>query len=148
MPESLFIYNFLFYDLFKLCILSQREWLLFLLVKSPLKNTDMSDTVERIINLILEDMTKTRSCVKDPCGVCKKTVKTEHKAILCNSCKFWSHIVCNGISLNEYENLKYKSDLWYCLVYNIKNNLDKRLHNFLEEHNILYHNQFGFRKNN
>ena len=36
----------------------------------------------------------------------------------------WSHIVFNGISLNEYENLKYKSDLWYCLVCNIKNNLD------------------------
>ena len=26
--------------------------------------------------------------------------------------------------------------------------IHKRLYNFLEEHNILYHNQFGFRKNN
>ena len=26
--------------------------------------------------------------------------------------------------------------------------LHKRLYNFLEEHNILFHNQFGFRKNN
>ena len=26
--------------------------------------------------------------------------------------------------------------------------LHKRIYNFLEEHNILYHNQFGFRKNN
>ena len=80
MPESLFIYNFLFY-LFKLCLLSHRECLLFLLVKSslslhtwltisylPLENTNMSYTVERIINLILEDKTKPRRCVKDPCG--------------------------------------------------------------------------------
>ena len=26
--------------------------------------------------------------------------------------------------------------------------IHKRLYNFLEEHNIMYHNQFGFRKNN
>ena len=33
-------------------------------------------------------------------------------------------------------------------IFNIEKPLHKRLHNFLEEHNILHHNQFGFRKNN
>ena len=39
-------------------------------------------------------------------------------------CKLWSHIGCNGMSKNEYDNLKYKSDPWICLVCNIKNNLE------------------------
>ena len=89
-----------------------------------IENTNMSYTVERIINLILDDKTKPWSCVKDPCCICKKTVKTEHKVIFCDSCKLRSRIVCNSIALNEYGNLKYKSNLWYCLVCNIKNNLD------------------------
>ena len=89
-----------------------------------LENTNMTCNVGRIINLILDDNTKPRSCVKHPCCICKKTVKTVHQAILCDSCKLWSHIGCNGMSKNEYDNLKYKSDPWICLVFNIKNNLE------------------------
>ena len=41
----------------------------------------MSYTVERIINCILKDVVKPSSSVKDPCGICDKTVKIGHQAI-------------------------------------------------------------------
>ena len=76
------------------------------------------------MNLILTDETKPRSCVKDPCGICNKTVKTGQQSIICDSCEEWVHIGCNGTTKNEYEHLKNKNDLWYCQVCTIKNNLD------------------------
>ena len=84
----------------------------------------MSYSVERIIDHI-NDTNNPRSCVKDPCGFCNKTVKIDHQAIQCDSCELWVHISCNNTSLTEYEHLMHKNDLWYCLVYNIKNNLDR-----------------------
>ena len=68
-------------------------------------------SVERLINLIINDVNKTSSCVLDLCAICNKTVKTDHRAILCDSCECWIHIGCNDISLSVYENLKSKSDL-------------------------------------
>ena len=74
---------------------------------------------ERIIEYILNDTNNPGSCVKDPCGICKKKVKSEHQAVLCDSCELWVHISCNKMSLREYENLKYNSDLWHCQACNI-----------------------------
>ena len=52
-------------------------------------------------------MNKPSSCVKDPCGICNKTVKTNHRAKQCDSYELWAHIRCNDTSLSEYEHLKY-----------------------------------------
>ena len=82
----------------------------------------MSHTVERIINRILDGVDKPRSCVKDPCGICNKTVKTGHQAIQFDSCELLVNIGCNGTSQNDYEHLKSKNELWYSLVCN---NLDR-----------------------
>ena len=49
----------------------------------------MSNTVEQLINRV----DKPSSCVKDPCGICKKTVKTGHQAIQRVSCELWVHFV-------------------------------------------------------
>ena len=75
-------------------------------------------SVERLINLIINDVNKTSSCVLDLCN------KTDHRAILCDCCECWIHIGCNDIFLSVYENLKSKSDLWHCLVCIIRNNLE------------------------
>ena len=85
----------------------------------------MSYSDERIIEYILNDTNNPSSCVNDPCGICKKKVKSDRQAVLCDSCELWVHISCNKTSLREYENLKYNSDLWHCRACNIKNNLDR-----------------------
>ena len=45
----------------------------------------MSNTVEQIINHVLDGVDKPSSYVKDPCGIHNTTVKT---AIQCDSCEF------------------------------------------------------------
>ena len=93
----------------------------------PKENSNVSHySVESLINLIINDVNKPRNCVIVPCGICKKTpVKPVHEAIHCDSCENWIHTVCNDISLEVYENLKSKSDLWHCVVCNLKNNLGR-----------------------
>ena len=62
--------------------------------------------------------------MKFPCGICNKSVENNHKAIHCDSCDLWIHIVCNDISDAEYECLKTEDDPWYCLVSFLKYNLN------------------------
>ena len=40
-----------------------------------------------------------------PCGICEKNVNKNQKAIKCTSCLHWTHIKCNGTSLEEYNKL-------------------------------------------
>ena len=37
-----------------------------------------------------------------PCGICKKNVNKNQKAIECTQCNQWIHIKCNGTSLEDY----------------------------------------------
>ena len=37
-----------------------------------------------------------------PCGVCKKAVGINHKAIQCSLCELWVHIRCNLLDKNDY----------------------------------------------
>ena len=66
--------------------------------RTPPENINMSDTVDRDIDIIENNRPKPRSCVKFPCGICNKSVKNNHKACQCDSCDLWIHIVCNDIS--------------------------------------------------
>ena len=85
----------------------------------------MSYSVERLINLIINDTNKCKTYENNHCGICNKIVKTDQQAIQCDAFKLWVHIGCNDTSLSEYEQLMYESDLWYCLVCDMKNNLDR-----------------------
>lgn len=40
--------------------------------------------------------------IKDPCGICKKPVATNHNALMCDVCDQWVHIKCNFVSKNVY----------------------------------------------
>ena len=53
--------------------------------------------------------------VKDPCGICLKSVRKNHKALQCDSCNNWIHIKCNRISKNDYKILETDETSWYCL---------------------------------
>ena len=49
-----------------------------------------------------------------PCGLCGKSVNSNHKAVQCDICNFWIHIKCNGLTANDYESLKLSDDPWFC----------------------------------
>ena len=54
-----------------------------------------------------------------PCGVCRKNVNINHRAIQCDQCNNnWIHIKCNGITSKEYESLKKEDQNipWLCLI--------------------------------
>ena len=70
-----------------------------------LQNINTSCSIDRIIDILETNRPKLRS-VKFPCGICNKTVKSNHKAIQCDSCDLWIHIGCNDILDAEYEHLK------------------------------------------
>ena len=50
-----------------------------------------------------------------PCGVCKKAVAKNHKAVECNNCKYWVHIKCNKINAQTFNILKNDEAAWYCI---------------------------------
>ena len=67
----------------------------------------MSYTVDRVIDIIENNRPKPRSCVKFFCGICNKSVKDNQKAIQCDSCDLWIHIVCNDISDDNLNNVPF-----------------------------------------
>ena len=60
--------------------------------------------------------------IKHPCGVCKKSVSKNQKAIFCSTCLNWIHRKCNGMSVKEYEDLVNKDENlpWQCISCNIE----------------------------
>ena len=40
--------------------------------------------------------------IKNPCGICKKPVATNHNALMCDVCDKWVHIKCNFVPKNLY----------------------------------------------
>ena len=83
----------------------------------------MSYTIEHIIDLINQEKRKPKHNLKYPCGICCKRVKSNQKAIQCDSCDQWIHIVCNNTTAEEYELLKNQDDLWVCLLCKVNDNL-------------------------
>ena len=52
---------------------------------------------------------------KYPCGICKRPVAKNHKAIQCDQCQFWIHCKCNNTSNSEYNKLAEECSLWCCI---------------------------------
>ena len=53
---------------------------------------------------------------KYPCGTCQKNVSTNHNAIQCDLCNYWTHIKCDRIDNKDYENLKKSNDTYFCKI--------------------------------
>ena len=76
--------------------------------------------------------------IADPCGICNKSVASNHRAIQCETCKFWIHIKCNNISPPQYTKYMSDDDPWICAKC-IKTNLP-----FSEiDNKLFYLNQQG-----
>ena len=82
----------------------------------------MTFNMERIIDIIELGVPKLSKRVKYPCGICNKCVKNSQKAVLCDSCGFWTHIGCNGTTHEEYEFLQSSEDIWNCVVCDVREN--------------------------
>jgi hypothetical protein len=55
---------------------------------------------------------------KCPCGICKPTVASNHRAIQCDDCDDWIHIRCGNITPTEYNRLQSISHFtWTCPPY-------------------------------
>ena len=59
-----------------------------------------------------------------PCSMCRFEVKNNDKSIQCTSCELWSHIKCNGITVDEYAERQNRnrdnpeledSEVWTCM---------------------------------
>ena len=82
------------------------------------------DTViNKIINEDIQPILKiSMQKNKYPCSICDKSVRNNQKAILCDTCKLWTHIKCDGTSNNDYENMIENQDdtLWHWLVCRVR----------------------------
>ena len=72
--------------------------------------------------------------VKNPCGICNKQVRKNHRAIHCDICDKWIHIKCNYLDKLTLEKVHNESIPWYCLNCNktflpFSNITDFDLHN-------------------
>lgn len=53
--------------------------------------------------------------VKYPCGSCSRPVKSNQKAVLCDSCNLWVHNTCSGLSDQMYHIFQNSSNcVWIC----------------------------------
>ena len=41
--------------------------------------------------------------IKNPCGICSKSVGSKHRAIQCNYCNSWIHIKCQHLDAKDYQ---------------------------------------------
>ena len=91
---------------------------------------DLSRRITKVVNLLKNKSNSSEvssnrpsANIKHPCGVCKKSVNKNQKAIFCSTCLNWIHEKCNGISVKEYEDLVNEDENipWQCISCNIEN---------------------------
>ena len=63
-------------------------------------------SIFRLLLILSGDISTNPGPTKDPCTACSCNVNKNHKALQCDSCQFWSHIRCVGISKCVYEDLQ------------------------------------------
>ncbi|XP_063436638.1 uncharacterized protein LOC134718077 [Mytilus trossulus] len=64
--------------------------------------------------------------IKHPCTDCKKSVRSNQKAVQCDFCDNWTHLKCTNISNTQYHILSTSDDTFYCYE------CSQRLPNFTE----------------
>ena len=63
----------------------------------------------------MTDKAKPRN-IQHPCGICKKAVAVNHRAIQCDNCDSWIHIKCQHLDANDYRKFQNDTNLdFLCL---------------------------------
>ena len=65
--------------------------------------------------LLCGDVSPNLGPIRYPCSVCKKPVKSNQKALLCDNCNEWSHAGCASIGSSLYRELSERSDFFMVL---------------------------------
>ncbi len=75
----------------------------------------------RVVSILLcGDVESNPGPTRYPCKLCSKPVGKTHRALCCDECDQWVHILCAGIPNTEYERLCADSseDQWFCSICN------------------------------
>ena len=89
---------------------------------------DLPKVIKNAVNIIKEKSNpysslfqNRKSNIKNPCGICQKSVNKNQHAIYCTVCLRWMHRKYSGTSLKEYEYLNEENDdiPWQCLLCDI-----------------------------
>ena len=92
---------------------------------------DLPKVIKSVVNIIKEKsdpysslFQTEKSNIRNPCGICQKSVNKNQHAIYYTVCLRWIHNKCNGILLKEYENLTEEDHdtpciPWQCLLCDI-----------------------------
>ena len=96
----------------------------------PCLPLDLSD----IINSAVENFklhsdskhTKGKRKFKFPCSICEKSVNKNQMSVHCDSCNFWVHKSCEGLTDDEFQKLVEEDDdiPFSCLTCKIKQNAE------------------------
>ena len=70
-----------------------------------------------VFMLVCGDIESNPGPTRYPCKLCRKPLAKTHRALCCDECDQWVHILCAGIPSVEYERLCADSneDQWFCL---------------------------------
>ena len=58
---------------------------------------------------------------KHPCGICSKSVRSDQRAVQCDSCDVWYHVKCMQMNTHVYEALANSSCTWECVICGLPN---------------------------
>ena len=65
--------------------------------------------------LLCGDISTNPGPIQHPCTVCSGSVRSNHCALQCDNCNFWSHARCVGVDASFYRKLQLKGDFcWQC----------------------------------
>ena len=84
----------------------------------------MHNIDQTIVEIENKTRPKPHRRTKHPCSICNKSVRDTQDGLQCDTCNLWSHASCNDISKAQYLNLSYDNSPWYCLICNLKFNLE------------------------
>ena len=89
-------------------------WLQSTKSSSKLTMKNPSRTSIQILLLVSGQVSPNPGPVRFPCKVCDKPVKSNQKGLQCDSCMFWIHTKCYGISAGTYAELQQSTSEWHC----------------------------------
>ena len=59
--------------------------------------------------------TTTSESLKLKCTICRRTIASNHRALICDSCNRWIHIKCGQVSATRYVQLQQLKEFeWHC----------------------------------
>ncbi|CAG2202051.1 unnamed protein product [Mytilus edulis] len=86
---------------------SKKHWNIAIIQNPP------SHILIRIL-LIISGIEQNPGPVQNSCGICRKLVKRNDKAIQCDECDLWIHTRCTSVDNTTYTKLQNTNDQWFC----------------------------------